>query len=300
MLEHSGFLQLQGFIGNILLPRFKNVQKFLLCSYAYFKLHQPFSKLLICFSNVMDTEKTGIYLTVLIAASFLAIILFVFIVIILWHHKKRLALYKEKVSNEIAILEMERKRIGHDLHDDLGPILSSIKLQLNCFTTTNAVDIAIKDRCSVLIAETIQKIRETSNNLIPDIVERKGLAQALKRFAELISKSEKLRVNIEVEEPIEIEKNKGLHLYRIFQEITSNCIRHSNATILTLVIKKKQKNIIFIAHENGQGFEYERKLKENIGLGLKNIVNRVDIIKGRLFIESAASKGVTYTIEMET
>src|SRR5688500_14020752 len=91
----------------------------------------------------MDTQETKIYIAILIGAAVLAVILGYFFYTIIRHHKKVLALTKEKIQIEINTLEKERKRIAADLHDELGPLLSSVKLQMSCLNTTDEEDLGI-------------------------------------------------------------------------------------------------------------------------------------------------------------
>jgi len=79
----------------------------------------------------MDPEETKIYIAVLIAAAVIAVILIYFIYTILKQQRKNLTLHKEKIQAEIVTLEHERKRIASDLHDELGPLLSSVRMQIS-------------------------------------------------------------------------------------------------------------------------------------------------------------------------
>ena len=84
----------------------------------------------------------AIYIIAFIGA-FLAIIITFFIITMLRHHRRYVKLQKERMLNEIAILENERKRMAYDLHDGLGPMLSAIKLNINSIETTSAAIVVI-------------------------------------------------------------------------------------------------------------------------------------------------------------
>src|ERR1700676_1733168 len=88
----------------------------------------------------MDTHETKVYIALLIVAGFLGIFLIFFIVTILRHQRHNQALHKEKINAEINTLEKERGRIATDLHDDLGPMLSAVKLLINDMELATADD----------------------------------------------------------------------------------------------------------------------------------------------------------------
>src|SRR5580692_5652864 len=99
----------------------------------------------------MDTNETKIYTAILIAAAILGIILVFFIITIIRHQRSNLILQKEKIQAEINTLENERKRIASDLHDDLGPLLSAVKLQINNVDLGNREDQEMIEKASMHI-----------------------------------------------------------------------------------------------------------------------------------------------------
>lgn len=246
----------------------------------------------------MDTQERHLYFTLLIAALFLTVLLLIFTITILKKHRKHRLVNKDKVSTEISTLEIERKRMAYDLHDDIGPLLSSIKLQINCLSNADEEDREIIERCSTLIGDAIQKIRETSNNLTSEILSRKGLTLAIREFSDMISKTKQLEIDIDIP-AVETQLNKSseLHLYRIFQEVLTNCIRHAQATKFYLQIIEDKKLMTITLNDNGIGFD-SSAVQDKLGFGLKNIVNRVDLLNGQLYLDAQKDKGVCYTIEI--
>ena len=246
----------------------------------------------------MDTQERNLYLALLVAAFFLAAMLITFTRTILKHHKKRLAVYKDKVSTEITILEIERQRMAVDLHDDLGALLSSIKLQLTCLNNTPPEDLEIVEKCTSLIEEALQKIMETSRNLTSKVLVREGLIQAIREFLGMIGKTKKLEVDMDIQiTTTRLSEGSQLHVYRIFQEVLTNCIKHARATRFHVQIMQNGEWMKINMKDNGTGFNLQ-EVETAWGFGLKNIVNRVDILNGRLFLDAQKDKGVSYTIEI--
>ena len=121
----------------------------------------------------------ALYILLFIGA-FLGIIITFFIVTMLRYHRRYVKLQKERVMNEIAMLENERKRMAYDLHDSLGPILSSVKLNINSIEASQPEDQAVISKASAHIDEVIRNMRAISYNLLPITLERKGFFEALR------------------------------------------------------------------------------------------------------------------------
>src|SRR5262245_19620588 len=130
----------------------------------------------------MDPNETKIYTVILIAGGVLGIILVYFIINIIRQQRRNLSLHNEKIQAEITTLENERKRIASDLHDDLGPLLSAVKLQINSVEVPDGEDQELIEKSSLYIDAILTRIREISNNLMPQVLSRKGLVIALREF----------------------------------------------------------------------------------------------------------------------
>ena len=91
----------------------------------------------------MDTQEKELYQSILIVVGVVGIILLYFIITIIRYQRRSLKLHKEKIQAEIDTLEKERRRIASDLHDELGPLLSAVKLQINSLNTTDPDDEAV-------------------------------------------------------------------------------------------------------------------------------------------------------------
>jgi signal transduction histidine kinase len=246
----------------------------------------------------MDTHETKIYTAILIAAGVLGIILVYFIITIIRHQRQNFQLHKEKVQAEIFTLENERKRIVADLHDELGPLLSTVKLHINSLETQIPDDHMLIDRAGEHIDNIILRIREISNNLMPQVLIRKGLIEAIQEFVNNIRVNTGLTIQFTYEDNLTLDKQNDIHIYRMIQEIIHNSIKHADASVIALSIKHLNKKIILMAADNGKGFDYHHITKESSGLGLKNIMSRVEILKGELYIDSGSEKGTYFTIEL--
>lgn len=246
----------------------------------------------------MDANETKIFIAVLIASGVLALIITFFIVTIIIHKKKIVSLYKQKIKAEISTLESERKRIASDLHDDLGPLLSAVKLQVNSLDTASQSDQQIIFKANTNMDSILSKIREIANNLVPNVLIRNGLIKALDNYIDNINQTGKLQITVDYDNFSRLPEESEVHVYRMIQEIIHNTIKHSGASVCTLLFKLEQQKLKISFSDNGKGFDYEKLSKPNLGFGLQNILSRTEIMEGELFIDSKPGHGVNYLIEI--
>ncbi len=247
----------------------------------------------------MDTHEAKIYTAILIAAIILGIILIYFILTIISYHRRHINLYKEKIRVEITTLEKERKRMASDLHDDLGPVLSAVKFHIDCLNTMDKEDVKIIVKTKKYIDDILKKVRETSNNLMPSVLIRKGLLLAIEEFAGNINSTNALKVVTDfTTEKFKISSEKEIHIYRIIQEVMNNALKYSQAATFTIRLIVEKKILHLQMSDDGNGFDYKKELNEGLGLGLKSILSRVEILDGEMYLETKPGKGVLYIINI--
>jgi signal transduction histidine kinase len=247
----------------------------------------------------MDPNQEKIYLAVLISLCILVFFIFFFVISIIRHQKRKLISHEEKMRDEIILLEKERARLSSDLHDELSPMLSAIKLQLECVEPPTDDDKEILEKTGKYIDHTIQKVREISNAVMPYTLQRNGLEAALGEYLNMINQVGKVNVTLENRLPAKIEdKDLQVHLYRITQEIVNNAVKHANASSIAVKLLNAKEKLVIDIQDNGKGFNDEEVAKFGKGLGLRNIMARVDILKGTVYLDTAKNKGTHYSIEI--
>ena len=245
----------------------------------------------------MDTQERKIYIAILIAASILGVIVIYFIITIIRNQRRHLKLQQANLLVEITTLENERKRIVSDLHDELGPLLSVVKFQISTLDTQEPEDLATISKASASLDETLQRIREICNHLMPQVLMRKGLLIAIKEFISDLDNRTSIKMDFTYDDT-PIPAQAEVHLYRMIQEIVQNAIKHSGADRMLINVTSKDQKIIITAHDNGKGFSPDTIAKTSNGYGLKNILSRVDILQGSMYLASEPNHGTTYTIEI--
>ncbi|HVG14887.1 MAG TPA: ATP-binding protein [Chitinophagaceae bacterium] len=246
----------------------------------------------------MDAKEESLFIPILIVALLVGIIIIFFIASIVRQHKRNLMLYRKIVLAEITAMEKERTRIAADLHDELGPILSGIKLKINSFDLADVDDKHEVEKTNQHIDVLIQRMREISYDLIPNSLIRKGLVQALTEFTKFINETRQLEITFQADGPICISEHKAIHIYRIIQEIVHNTIKHSGANCLHIHLKQAAENLELSTRDNGVGFDHPTATKGEGGIGLRNIASRSEIIGGEMSIETKKDQGTKYDFKI--
>ncbi len=247
----------------------------------------------------MVIENKELIITVIVSVFLLVVLLIFFISTILKEHRKVSLWQQERIKAEVQTLEGERKRIAGDLHDELGPLLSAIKMQMNHIEPNTDEEKGLMQKNNNQIDMVMKRFREISYDLMPNTLVRRGLIKAAEEFTSRLSGLNGLKINIEHSGDIKLNPDQELNLFRMIQEISHNALKHSKATNLTFNLQKQNNDIIFSSKDNGVGFEYEEKSTNSKGLGLMNLQSRAEILGSNLYVETAPGKGSSYTIKFK-
>ncbi len=245
----------------------------------------------------MDEKEARLYTAVLIVCVVLGIIITYFIISIVRQHRRSLRLYRQSIQTEITTLEKERVRMAADLHDEVGPVLSSIKLKIGSFEVNNDEDEEEIRNTSQQIDNLIRRMREISFDLMPNSLIRKGLPFALVEFIDNCKKSSRLDIKFKYDD-LPLSQQQSINLYRIIQEVIHNTMKHARATEMLIQLRSEKNQIVLAAQDNGSGFNYEERVKDATGLGLHNLLSRTEMLGGKMFVESRKGKGTTYIFEI--
>ena len=130
----------------------------------------------------MDAQEARIYMAVIITVVVLGIIIGYFAISVIRQQRRNMELQKANALAEISAMERERARIAIDLHDDVGPVLSVIKFRVDNANVSDAEEQEELKKASAQLDEVIARMREVSNNLMPSVLQRKGLGCRYRRF----------------------------------------------------------------------------------------------------------------------
>lgn len=197
---------------------------------------------------------------------------------------------RRKLENKILTIgEEERRRIGKDLHDGLGQMLTGIglisrnvvrKLEANGLPGANEVQ-----EISDMIKEADEHARSLSHGLVPIELGEEGMQNALEKLAQRAQKLFKIKCEFKKQGSFNIEiTHLPLHLYRIAQEAINNAVKHGGADHIKLLLAGNSNSINFKIMDNGKGFDGPVDKQKNKGLGIYTMQYRANILGGQLEI----------------
>ncbi len=246
----------------------------------------------------MDTKEAGIYIAIIITVIVLVVIISFFAISIIRQQKRNLALQKANILAEISAMEKERSRIAADLHDELGPVLSVIKFQVDFAIQSEQIERKELGKASEQLDEIIERMREIANNLMPSALHRKGLVVALEEHISKVGSTIRLKIQLEYPDHLELAEHKAIHVYRTIQEVIHNCVKHAKADKMDIRLERKNGYLTILCRDNGIGFDYPKLSKESKGIGLSSLKNRTEIMGGSLVVESKPGKGSAFLFEI--
>ena len=212
-----------------------------------------------------------------------------FLYITLIYHKKIFKV-KEKESEKLikAILETEkkeRKRISSDIHDSVSGDISAIGNYI-AILHQNEKDPKNKDiieDIKLAMTDLLNNVRYINFNLMPPSLENSGLVVTLSSYFERLEKFNNVTISTDYpQKDLPINSSDAYEIFRITQEIFSNMIKHGKATHFEFKIVMEDKNIKIQISDNGHVFDFYENLKSSTGMGLKNILSRINHIEANL------------------
>ncbi len=214
--------------------------------------------------------------------------------------QKVATLLKDQEINSINAMiegqEKERQRIANDLHDDLGGLMATVKLQFNVLKEQQTPELF--NKTNNLLDQAYNKVRSIAHAKNSGVIAKQGLLKAVKNMAHNVSSAS--TIDIEVTDyglESRLENSLELSIFRIIQELTTNIIKHAEATHATISLTNHEDSLNIMIEDNGKGFN-TNKVVQNNGMGLHSIEKRVEHLEGEFKIESQPNQGTTIIIDI--
>ncbi|WP_176214709.1 tetratricopeptide repeat-containing sensor histidine kinase [Reichenbachiella faecimaris] len=241
-------------------------------------------------------------------ASIGGIVLLIFIGYLVFNRyqqKQRALLAEEKaISQKLGFKsliegeEKERKRIAQELHDGLGQLLSTARLNVSAMEdrveklVTKQWENSIK-----LIDEAVTEVRHISHNMMPNALISIGFEAAIKEQAHIINDAQKVKVHVDLpSEKIDLPESEAIALYRVIQEILNNALKYAEAKNIWLTISNNESLSISIK-DDGKGFD-TNLIPTSAGIGWQNIHSRMEILNGEIRIISSPGQGSEISLKL--
>ena len=205
------------------------------------------------------------------------------------------------VRNTMTVEQRERKRIARDLHDGLGALLSSISLYgkiLGNELKEKTDSLEKVNQINQLSKQALDTVSEVINNLNPAVLNRYNLEESMHRLADKINNLDHVNVSLDLENfKGQPQQSTQVIIYRICSELINNTLKHASATEIKIILSG-EKVLELNYSDNGIGFAFDiEKTKEGSGMGLQNIIERVESIDGIYQINTAPNKGFKIKIQ---
>jgi signal transduction histidine kinase len=256
--------------------------------------------MLIFINNVQSFD-----FSLILIITIVIILLFILIIIVLlfisqkryFKHREQVRSIEQAFSQELlqAQLEIQEQTLHHvseEIHDNIGQVLSFVKLNLG--TIKGLSDDEKNDRIGEskdLVAQAISDLRDLSRSLSKDNISTRGLLQTIRDETERIGKSGLVNINLHIDGDVfSLGEQRELVLFRILQESVNNTLKHSGADNLKICLQYCSDLFTLTLSDNGSGFDIGVAESKN-GSGLKNIRNRANLIGAEVGIISVVGQG---------
>ncbi|MBK8521580.1 MAG: hypothetical protein IPL54_12220 [Chitinophagaceae bacterium] len=255
-----------------------------------------------------DQSTQGIIIFIA-GTSFLLLLLISFIVSIAYKYRQKQNAYIKDIEtlktshenillqSQLEIQEQTFQKISREIHDNIGQKLTLAKLYLNTldFADTYKTMTQVNDSVTV-IGEAINDLSDLSHSMSSEIILNNGLIKALEFEAAQLTKSGVYKICFSATgNPVFMDTNTELMLFRIVQEVLNNIVKHADASEININLHYTDALLIIEIEDNGKGF-YTGKTWP--GTGLQNIKKRTHILKGIFNIASTIDVGTHIKIEI--
>ena len=244
-----------------------------------------------------------------VIALFLSITLFLFFIL---YQKRKFKFIREKqqlkthfqqelLHTQLEIQEQIFQNISQEVHDNIGQMLSLVKLNLNTIDMSKPDILEQKiQRSKELVSKVITDLRDLSKSLNPEIIRKIGLSEAIQQELLIVAKTGQYEANLsELGDFYQFDPQKELIIYRIFQEIINNIIKHSRAKTVNVVLEYQPQSFILTVSDDGDGFNTSLESdKDNLGFGIRNMRNRAKLIGAEFKITSIIDEGTIISVEL--
>lgn len=242
-------------------------------------------------------------MTLLTAAGILVVILVSCIIFIVYRNKRKNEKKEEeleKLRAQMAGEESERKRISRELHDGVGGLLTSARINIqNMKDNYTGVHQSDLRNLSELLTQVSNEVQHTAHNLMPDVLEERNLWFALSAYCDQVEQSWKIPIELHtMGDAALLDSAISLPLYRIAQELVQNAVKHSGGSEIFVQARVDPETHRFMlsVEDNGKGFDTAVNYD---GLGLKSVKERVKVLHGFISIASGKDMGTTIFIEID-
>jgi signal transduction histidine kinase len=214
--------------------------------------------------------------------------------------KEREELRRQLLERVIATQEEERKSIARELHDSTSQNLTSLMVGIRTISSeiSDPNLIAEAEKLRLVASKTLEEIHAISMSLRPHLLDDIGLAAALEKLINEWQARYKIPVDLMLHSNPERNPTRiEIAIYRIIQEALTNIARHADAKYVSILVEKRNDNLLVVVEDDGCGFDVSARINER-HLGLVGMRERAELLNGKLTIESSPNSGTSIYVEI--
>ncbi|MEO8765519.1 MAG: ATP-binding protein [Ginsengibacter sp.] len=251
---------------------------------------------------------------IIISSVFLLVVAIGIILLVLIYQKKQHLYVREKeqlkvdfekqiLESKLEIQEQTFKYISQEIHDNIGQVLSLAKLTINTMAASDPKILNEKiDSSKNLVGKAIEDLRNLSRNLNTDYITGLGLSISIENEIKILRNAAQYEIEVIKEgDPYRLQHQQELIIFRIFQEVLQNIIKHSRATCIKIIFYYEPSSFMLEISDNGIGFDVSRlqeKNKNQVGIGVLNMRHRANLVSADFTIDSIPGKGTVVKIKL--
>jgi signal transduction histidine kinase len=204
---------------------------------------------------------------------------------------------QEILRTQIEIQQQTLQTVSQEIHDNIGQVLSVIKIYLNTIEESPSPPSHREQiiKTNKLVSQVIEDLRNLAKGVNPDFVQQHGLAECIRFELDRLQHTGLYTTELSIHgSPIGLDLPEEFILYRVVQENLNNIIRHAKAKEIRVELSYSPDNFCCSIYDNGVGFVVEEALQADAaqsGSGMRNMQRRVEMIGGRIHIKSILNLG---------
>ena len=241
-----------------------------------------------------------IFLTVVLSSLLILLLVAVVVITMFLSNKKTVELQRDFEKGVREVQEQTMTEVGRELHDNVGSRLTVIKTHLQQLKIVNPAMSESLQPVAESVINTIDEVRMLGRCLNSDQIEKNGLVYTIGKEIDRLRQLNKYELQWDYDDEPQLNRDQKIIVFRMFQEMMNNAIKHAEATRLAVTLQGKNGFKMTVS-DDGNGFDLKEMMASAKGAGLKNIQKRAELAGLKCAIEStpkiAGGKGTIFTLQ---
>jgi two-component system NarL family sensor kinase len=251
----------------------------------------------------MSATENPVFRIAILVMVFLFLGIFIIVVLVRYRSQQRKSLQDKKLMKaefdqqlSLSKLEIQDETfnfISQEIHDNVGQILSLVKMQLNVMLEKNEFSAIEVELVRSNTGRAINELRTIAKSLNNEWLDTLDLSEAIRRELDYINRGARVSITLyQSGQPAQLSNKSKIIIFRIVQEVCQNIIKHAEAISAAITIQYLQRELSITITDDGKGFVFP--LADDSGMGLKNIRKRIALLRGKIDVRSSPGNGTNF------